>query len=166
LLLSSFYFFIFYKSFSFFWFNNSIFYFGFSKKLFNKVVWLFSLSSSKLVFGFFNVLSKPIFYICLSLCIYKISKLVIFTFVLSCLCFLLCCIGVMVFSLIHGFLGCCFNFPNVSFAAVVIACFQFSPCWLYLLSLSLYSLNFTLSYYYSFLFPFLPLVFWLPFLSY
>ena len=47
---------------------------------------------------------------------------------LSCLCFLLCSIRVMVFSLIHGFLGCCFNFPNVSFAAVVIACFKFSHC--------------------------------------
>jgi len=48
---------------------------------------------------------------------------------LSCLCFLLCSIRVMVFfSLIHGFLGCYFKFSNVSFAVVVIACCKFSHC--------------------------------------
>ena len=48
---------------------------------------------------------------------------------LSCLCFLLCSIGVTVFSLIHGYLCCCFNFLDVSFAALVMACFKFSHYW-------------------------------------
>jgi len=69
LLPSICYFFVFYKSFSFFWFNNSIFYFGLSKKLSNKDVWLFSISSIKLVFSFFTLLSKPFFFTFLSLSI-------------------------------------------------------------------------------------------------
>ena len=74
---------------------------------------------------------------------------------LSCLCFLLRFIRVMVFSLIRGFLGCCFNFPNVSIAAAVIACFPLLIC---ICCLSLHSSNFALTYYCSSLFPFLPFV--------
>ena len=57
------------------------FIFGVSKKLSDKVVWLFIISSIKLVFNFSKVLSKPFYFIFLSLSIYKISKSVIFTFV-------------------------------------------------------------------------------------
>jgi len=46
--------------------------------------------------------------------------------VLSCLCFLLCSMRVMVFSLIHGSLGWCFKIPNDFFGAVVTARFKFS----------------------------------------
>jgi hypothetical protein len=126
LLQSTCCFFIFYESFFFFWF---IFYFVFSKKLSNNVVWLFSISSIKVVFNFFTLLSKPLFFIFLSLRIYKISNSVILTFVFI-FYFLFCSIKIIVFSLIHGFIGVLFNFPNVSLAAVAIACFKISHFWL------------------------------------
>ena len=101
------------------------------------------------------MLSKPFFFIFLSSSIYKVFKLVIFTFVFI-ICFLLCSIRVMVFSLIHDFLGCCFNFPNVS---------KFFHC-SFVFCLSLYGSNFALPFYYILLFPCLPLVYLLPILIY
>jgi len=64
----------------------------------------------------------------------------------------------MVFLLIHSFLGCCFNFPNISFQALLLHVLSSPIVDLYVLALSLYSSNFALYYYYSFLFPLLSLV--------
>ena len=71
----------------------------FYKKLSNKDVLLFIISSFKLFFNFFTVFSKQFFFIFLRLSIYKIPNRLYSLLFVSCLFFLLCSIRFMVFHL-------------------------------------------------------------------